>query len=246
MINHLRLIDVVRRANRGCKPGGHDEATLTHSVRSHHRSLILTPARSVGKGIRYNAATMDLTNRHHFLSAAILFEGALIVVAGALGAWFEVDALEKLGWTTSALGWGVGATIPAFFLFLIGYRVPTSAFQDIRRFLLDALGPPLGRCRWYELLLIAAVAGLAEELLFRGVLHPLVGLFWSNVIFAVVHSVSPLYAVLAGLMGVYLGWIFDRSDNLLAPILTHALYDFLAFLVVARDYRRSASNETTQ
>jgi uncharacterized protein len=182
---------------------------------------------------------MDLTSRYHFLSAAILFEGSLIGVAGVLGAWFEVDAVGQFAWTTAAWYWGVGATCPAFALFLIAYRMPSAAFSDIRRFLLETLGPPLSRCRWYDLLLVATVAGIGEEILFRGVLHPLIGLFWSNVIFALVHAISPMYAFLAGLMGAYLGWIFDASGNLLAPIVTHGLYDFLAFLAVAREYRRS-------
>lgn len=189
---------------------------------------------------------MDLTNRHQFLSAAILFEGSLIGIAGVLGWYFDVDALGSLDWSRSGLAWGTGAVLPSFALFLIAYRTPLQSFRDIRSFLLQALGPSLTRCRWYDLLLIASIAGLGEEVLFRGVLHPLSGLFWSNVIFALVHSITPLYAVLAGLMGLYLGWLLEQSGDLLAPILTHALYDFLAFLVVARECRRLTLNSADQ
>ena len=51
------------------------------------------------------------------------------------------------------------------------------------------------------------------------------------------------YAVLAGLIGGYLGWLFDQSENILAPIITHGLYDFLAFLFVAREYRNGQWNK---
>ena len=82
----------------------------------------------------------------------------------------------------------------------------------------------------------------SEELLFRGVLHPLAGPFWSNVLFGLAHFITPTYAVLAGLLGAYLGGLLELSENLLAPIITHGLYDFLAFLVVARECRQTVTH----
>jgi membrane protease YdiL (CAAX protease family) len=38
-------------------------------------------------------------------------------------------------------------------------------------------------------------------------------------------------------MGVYLGTLFLVQGNLLAPIVTHALYDFVALVWVAHRYR---------
>ena len=110
---------------------------------------------------------------------------------------------------------------------------------QIKQFLSEALGPSLVACRWYDLLLVAAVAGLSEELLFRGVLHPLMGPIWSNVLFGLVHFITPAYAMLAGILGGYLGWLFQASENILAPIIAHGLYDFLAFLAVAREFRNA-------
>ncbi|HTI50610.1 MAG TPA: type II CAAX endopeptidase family protein [Planctomycetaceae bacterium] len=181
----------------------------------------------------------DLTNRYEFLSVAILFEGSLIGVAGLLGRWFDVDPLGKLSPSLSSVAWGTAATVPMLLLFLICYRWPVGPFRRIKQLLVETLGPSLAACRWYDLLLLAAVAGVGEELLFRGVLQPRLGLAGSNILFGVAHSVSPVYALLAGGIGVYLGWLFKATGNLLAPIVTHGLYDFLAFLVVARDFRRT-------
>ena len=36
------------------------------------------------------------------------------------------------------------------------------------------------------------------------------------------------------LLGFYLGWIYLTSDNLLGPILAHALYDFVVLVYVVR------------
>jgi membrane protease YdiL (CAAX protease family) len=181
----------------------------------------------------------DLTNRYEFLGVAILFEGSLIGVAGLLGRWFGVDPLERLAPSLSSIGWGTVATVPMLLFFLVCYRWPVGPFRRIKQLLVETLGQSLAACRWYDLLLLACVAGLGEELLFRGVLQPHLGLAGSNILFGVAHSVSPTYALLAGGIGVYLGWLFKATGNLLAPIVTHGLYDFLAFLVVARDFRRN-------
>jgi membrane protease YdiL (CAAX protease family) len=181
----------------------------------------------------------DLTNRYEFLGVAILFEGSLIGVAGLLGRWFDIDPLGKLSPSLSGVAWGTAATVPMVLFLLICYRWPVGPFRRIKQLLLETLGQSLVACRWYDLLFLAAVAGVGEELLFRGVLQPHLGLAGSNILFGVAHSVSPTYALLAGGIGVYLGWLFKETGNLLAPIVTHGLYDFLALLIIARDFRRN-------
>jgi membrane protease YdiL (CAAX protease family) len=86
--------------------------------------------------------------------------------------------------------------------------------------------------------LISLAAGVGEELLFRGLLqaaiadwlHPWAGLGIASLVFGLAHSITRTYAVLATLLGAYLGGLWLACDNLLAPMITHALYDFLALL----------------
>ena len=95
---------------------------------------------------------------------------------------------------------------------------------------------------------MALQAGISEEILFRGFLQPWFernwgwagGLVFSNLVFALVHWITPMYALLAGLTGVYLGLALDFGEerNVLIPTLIHALYDSCAFLAVAETYRR--------
>jgi membrane protease YdiL (CAAX protease family) len=61
----------------------------------------------------------------------------------------------------------------------------------------------------------------------------------SNVVFGLVHAVTPLYAVLAMVVGVYLSLSvnFGGETNLLIPILIHSLYDFFAFVLLMRNFR---------
>jgi membrane protease YdiL (CAAX protease family) len=40
--------------------------------------------------------------------------------------------------------------------------------------------------------------------------------------------------VLAAAIGLYLGWLFDLSGNLLLVIVAHALYDFVILVYLQR------------
>ncbi|GJL90787.1 CPBP family intramembrane glutamic endopeptidase [Hyphococcus sp.] len=92
---------------------------------------------------------------------------------------------------------------------------------------------------------MAIGAGIAEELLFRGVLQSWIGNFApaviaiviSNMLFGMMHMRTLLYAIIAGLVGAYLGILYALTDNLLAPMVTHAIYD-----AVALEYTRRAIN----
>jgi len=67
------------------------------------------------------------------------------------------------------------------------------------------------------------------------------GLIGSNIVFGLVHAITPLYLVLATVVGIYLGLVLDYGGEraLLTPVLIHWLYDFLAFMALMRSYRAS-------
>ena len=184
-----------------------------------------------------------------FLLLATVFEGILLLAAFLLGGLLSIDPLGAWGPGLSAVAWGVAGIVPLYALFLIGYRHPRGGMRVIRDFLVDKLGPLLAGCRVLDLLYLGVLAGVAEEFLFRGVLQPwferdwgfVGGLIFSNLIFALAHWVTPLYGLLAGLTGAYLGLSLDVAGerNLAIPTIIHAGYDFLAFLAVARSYRAS-------
>ncbi|KJV05726.1 CPBP family intramembrane glutamic endopeptidase, partial [Methylocucumis oryzae] len=142
---------------------------------------------------------------------------------------------------------GVLGTLPLLVMFFSLHQVSAPAIQQIRHLLLATLGPMLSPYSWPHLLLLGAIAGFAEELLFRGVLEPwlasnfgyIAGLLLSNLLFGLVHAVTPLYALLAGLVGLYfsVSMTFGGGYNLLTPMLIHGLYDFLAFIALVRMYR---------
>jgi len=97
-----------------------------------------------------------------------------------------------------------------------------------------------------EFALIALAAGVGEELLFRGLMQVLIAewcgpptgvvlaIGLTSVVFALLHALSPAYATLAFGMSVYLGLLQHYSGNILAPVVTHAAYDFAALWWLAR------------
>jgi membrane protease YdiL (CAAX protease family) len=193
-------------------------------------------------------------NQHQFLWLASAFEGGLVLIAYLLGTWLSIDPLEHLKPDLNALVLGLMGTLPLYGLFILTHRL--DIFQDIRRFLVDKLGGLLAGCSGIGLLYLGLLAGVTEEILFRGLLQPwleqnwgwLGGLIFSNMIFALLHWITPLYALLAGLCGVYLGLMLDIGPerNLLTPILVHALYDFLAFIAVAQMWRQQHGSPDRQ
>lgn len=106
----------------------------------------------------------------------------------------------------------------------------------------ETLVAPLfaGRSRW-ELVAIALLAGGCEEALFRGVVQPVlahhlpqaVAVGLAAMLFGAAHWLTPAYALLAGLVGAYLGWL-ALAGNLLVPIVAHAAYDIVALAILIR------------
>lgn len=183
----------------------------------------------------------------NFFKVACYFEGSLIVVAIVLGWIADIDPFENIIFSEIAVFYGIIGTIPLFIFFVVLYQIQIDAFQQIKRTLLETLAPSMHRYHWTDLFILGAIAGITEEILFRGVIQPWMestwgmteGLIASSIIFGLVHAVTPLYALLATLVGIYLGLAMDYGGerNLLNPIIIHGLYDFLAFLVIVRTYR---------
>jgi uncharacterized protein len=189
-----------------------------------------------------------------FFKSACLFESALILVAVVLGWMADINPFAALHFSETAIFYGVLGTVPLYLLFLALQQMTAESVVSIRRLLLETLAPGMARCNWADLLILAAIAGVSEEVLFRGVLQPWLekglgmawGLIASNLLFGLVHAITPLYAVLATLVGIYLGLALDYGGerNLLTPIFIHGLYDFLAFLAIMKSYKQylSANN----
>jgi len=83
------------------------------------------------------------------------------------------------------------------------------------------------------------IAPVAEEFIFRGVLFPFVRqlglpkLAWFGVsaLFALIHMNAPAFVALFA-FALALTWLYQRTDNLLAPITAHALFNATNFAML--------------
>lgn len=189
-------------------------------------------------------------NPNHFFKTACLFEASLIIVALLLGWIADINPFASLYFSEPAMLIGVLGTLPLLLLFQSLVYLSQKSVVDIKNLLLKTLAPSLHQRHWTDLLLLASIAGVSEELLFRGVIQPWIsgawgitaGLYVSNIIFGLVHAVTPLYALLVMVVGYYLSvsmTIGGGESNLLIPIIIHSLYDFFAFIMLIRLYRAS-------
>jgi uncharacterized protein len=187
----------------------------------------------------------------HIPLVAAIFEGSLVPVAIALGWLLGSPPLATLHFQWRAALLGVAATLPPLALFWLCLKCPWRPLAEIARVTDEMLVPLFRDCRLAELAIIATLAGIGEEMLFRGVIQAAaaqeiggqrgvwLGLLLASVLFGLLHPITPTYAVLAGLVGLYLGGLWLASGNLLTPVVAHGAYDFLAlaYLVQVRGRR---------
>ncbi|MBN2022642.1 MAG: CPBP family intramembrane metalloprotease [Pirellulales bacterium] len=185
-----------------------------------------------------------------FLVLAVAFESGLAVVALAAGWALGFSPSQTIHWNAAAIGAGALAALPPLLLFWACVTWPVGPLAEIVRVVDHALTPLFRHCRIVDLAAISAVAGVGEELLFRGLVQggiahwiggsqgTWIGLLVGSVVFGMVHPITRTYALLAGLIGLYLGGLWLATGNLVAPIAAHAVYDFLALVYLARLRRR--------
>ena len=183
-----------------------------------------------------------------FFKSACLFEALLLPLAFLLGWMADIDPLATCSFSEAAIFYGIAGTLPLVLLFFSAQYASHAALRKIRDLIMVTLASKLYARHWTDLFMLSAIAGVAEEALFRGVVQPWIELHWgfaaglmlSSVLFAVVHAITPLYALFAGVVSVYLGLALDYGGtrNLLTPIVIHGLYDFIAFLLLIRLYKK--------
>ena len=167
-----------------------------------------------------------------------------MLLAWGLGAALSVPAFRDLHLTGAAAGWGVLASAPMLAGLVLVLRSPWPPLVRLRQQACEIAGL-FSRCTLLDLAVISVLAGIGEEALFRGVMQTAladpVGLpaavVLASVAFGLAHFLSFTYAVYAAVVGAYLGVLLIGFDNLLVPVVAHAVYDFAALVYLVRMHR---------
>ncbi|MEB1806893.1 MAG: CPBP family intramembrane metalloprotease [Bacillaceae bacterium] len=94
----------------------------------------------------------------------------------------------------------------------------------------------------FHIFFIALIVSISEEILFRGILQTQIGLIPASLLFALIHFrylSKPLLFSMAVILSFVLGLLFELTNNLLVPIFTHFLIDFVLGLYIMISARKN-------
>jgi membrane protease YdiL (CAAX protease family) len=180
--------------------------------------------------------------RSAFLRLEWLLSAALIALSIAWAALRDLPLAEQLRPTPGAIiagiiaGAALWATIP-----LLLRSIP------MRRVWNGVLLPFAATLAPRDVVVVALLSGLTEELFFRGVLLPEVGIVLSSLCFGALHALCATYLVWATVIGAGFSALALVSGSLVTPIVAHATYNLGALLILQRSARRTPpSNAITR
>jgi hypothetical protein len=132
-------------------------------------------------------------------------------------AWLDTAGLESIFVSVLLGGCIAGITI-------LSSRFVVKRFAWARA-LHGALRPAFADQRDGALVLMAIASGVGEELFFRGLLAPLIGIVLSSLAFGFLHQVRGrgrwAWAVWATLLGASLATLYALTGQLIGPIVAH-------------------------
>jgi len=182
----------------------------------------------------------------HIPTMTAVFEGGLFFMAVVLGLVLGLPTTTLVRFTWQGVVLGVVTALPIIAGFFLLQIAPVRSIQMLNFHVRRLVVPLLRSSTLAQVAAISLFAGLGEEMLFRAIIQqglqqwigwsfsPELGLvaalMITAVLFGVVHAMTPLYALVAAALGLYFGLIWLWTDNLLVPILAHAVYDFVAIL----------------
>jgi membrane protease YdiL (CAAX protease family) len=126
----------------------------------------------------------------------------------------------------SAHAWSLGLGLAFALLLVVGSRFSVQRYVWARR-LHAELRPFASALSGTGLLVLALLSSVGEELLFRSLLQPWMGLLPQALLFGLVHQLPGpsrwVWASWAFLVGLTFGAMFEWTGSLLGPLSAHAL-----------------------
>jgi uncharacterized protein len=174
-------------------------------------------------------------DRISFINITLFVEALLLLGATIASVAYNIQLKPVLhiSLTLLALGaaGGLGLAVGTWFLLWLGKF--STILASLREITFQQLAPLFSDFRLADLVLVAMVSGFCEEILFRGVMQPKLGLPTASFIFALLHCPSPRffsYGIWVFVVGLLLGWSFSATGNLWVPISAHCVSNIASLL----------------
>lgn len=182
------------------------------------------------------AAIWLLPDRSMLSSLSMFFGTALVALLAAVAplgrAAIPALGLRSIGWRPVVLG-VLGTLVLSFAVSQLGLQL-----QGVKQ-VTDTVSQPSQLAK--ILVILAILAPLAEELVFRGLLYGWLARRWgtgvafiaSSLAFAAAH-VELAHVLLVLPLGLWFGWLRRRTDSLLPSLLAHMINNGVAVLAAAQ------------
>ncbi len=178
-------------------------------------------------------------SRYKLLIMTALVEGMVLIAAILASRIFGIKLflLTRNIFHDIAIG-TLGASIPlALFVYMLSESANnTPLLGSLRKTIINDVRVIFSNCRLIDLCFISILAGVGEELLFRGVIQVKLGIIGASIIFGLLHFITPAYCIIATIMGFYLGFLFQYFGSILIPIQLHFVYDLGALIYLRYFY----------
>lgn len=176
-------------------------------------------------------------SRKALLLVTFFAEGGLFLLGLLLIGGLDVMQ-SRLSISWIATGYALLLCIPMVAMLYLVVRTQWAPLSRLKQEIDEKVLPIFANCKLIDLAAIALIAGVGEELFFRGWLQSAltnkfglwVGLLIASLIFGLAHYLSTDYAVYAFVTGIYLGVIYQESGNLYIVMVIHTVYDFIALI----------------
>lgn len=189
-------------------------------------------------------------DRKTLLLVTLFVEGGLyllgLLLMGGPGA---LRTNFSLTWRATA--YALLLCLPMFVSLIFVTRSRWELLVRFRKELDEKVLPIFLKSNIVDLAIISLLAGVGEELFFRGWMQTVlaersgvwVGILAASLIFGLLHYLSITYAIYAFATGIYLGVIYYVFGNLYIVMAIHAVYDFVALVYLVRKGRQITVTE---
>lgn len=179
-------------------------------------------------------------SRREQVLVAVAVEASLAAIAFCL-AW-AAGFSPLVGWdgSWSAVLQGLAGTMPLLAVMGLAEAFPIGPLRHAKELGDQFVRPFVARLTLFDIVLFSVLAGVCEELFFRGFLQNFLA-YWlptwaawllTAVAFGLAHPVSRAYVVLAGLIGLYFTVLYACLGNLLVVMIAHGVYDLIVMLYI--------------
>ncbi len=171
--------------------------------------------------------------RHKVLALGAAVEGGLVVISLFVAGYLNVEILPLTRNALRDIFIGTVGALPPFVLFLFtlsesAKKIPV--LGSLRGTVINEVRHVFSNSTVLDFVIISLLAGIGEELLFRGIIQVKLGIIAASILFGLVHYISRAYVIITVIMGLYIGMFFRIYESLLVPIQIHFVYDLMALL----------------